>query len=302
MGPGAHWVGKTLDGQVRIDELIGEGGMSAVFRAHHLELDRTVVVKVLRNGSQNPKRIVRFRREAMLLGDLTHPNIVRVFGSGETDDGDPYLVMEYLDGQTLKQRLAKWAPLPKAEALHIAGQIGQALQEAHAKDIVHRDLTPSNIVLTPGEGQLNAHVLDFGIATLTASSPSKVNLTEPGTRLGSMYYMSPEQIAGDPVDARTDLYTLGILLLEMVTGERHAVPDDGPKLIARYPDLDPSLSALLEKMLRRKQSARYQPADDLVEAISRAALGESSRRSPAVVVATAVAVVALVGLLLWVVL
>lgn len=210
-------------GSYEIRELIGRGGMGKVFRAKHPVLERDVAVKALLDTvPPDGPSFRRFEREAKLLASLSHPNVALVYDFVVTEH-QPYLVLELVEGETLADRLDR-GPLPIAEALDVGSQIVEALHEAHSKGIVHRDLKPTNVKLTP-EGRVK--VLDFGLAKLSATGardhspePSASYTTETGVVLGTPGYMSPEQTKGEAVDLRTDVWALGVLTYEMLTGER----------------------------------------------------------------------------------
>lgn len=204
---------RLLAGRYRMERLLGTGGMAAVWRAHDERLDRPVAVKELTgDGLGHPRAQERFEREARTVARLAHPNIVAVYDFG-TEDGDPYLVMELVDGRTVAELLAD-GPLPVADVLAIATQTCDGLAAAHAAGIVHRDVKPANLIVTPS-GVVK--IFDFGIARYLdeAAHPS---LTASSVAMGSATYMSPEQINSQAVDARTDLYALGCSLYEMLSG------------------------------------------------------------------------------------
>ena len=204
-------IGSTLSGRYRLLSKLGSGGMSTVYLAEDETLERSVAVKVLHAGiSDQPDQIERFRREARAVAQLSHPNVVAVIDAGE-DGGHPYIVFEYVEGETLKQRIDRLGRLPVDEAAAYAIEIGRGLAAAHARKLVHRDVKPQN-VLIDAEGR--AKVTDFGIALSLESD----GLTKTGRVLGTTDYVSPEQAMGQDVDARSDIYSLGILLYEMLTG------------------------------------------------------------------------------------
>jgi len=226
-------IGQTLS-HYKITAALGAGGMGEVYRATDTKLQRDVAIKVLPpEVAQDPERLGRFKREAHLLAALNHPNIAAIYGLEEADGG-PFLALELVEGEDLKERLTQGA-IPVDEALGIARQVAEALEEAHNKGIVHRDLKPANVKLTP-EGKVK--VLDFGLAKAwggdTASGTSSVDLsqsptlartgTQAGVILGTAAYMSPEQARGRPVDKRADIWAFGVVLLEMLTG-RNAFSD-----------------------------------------------------------------------------
>ena len=222
-------IGETVS-RYRIDAELGSGGMGVVYRAHDLELDRDVALKFLPAAlAADPAALARFEREARLASSLNHPHICIVHDI-EQHDGHPFIVMELCTGETVK-RLVQRGPIPLVQAVDLAIQTAGALDAAHRRGIVHRDVKPANLFVSP-TGQLK--VLDFGLAKLNEPQPAlgrrradslpppapEAELTRPGMALGTVAYMSPEQALGQPVDARSDLFSLGAVLYEMVTGER----------------------------------------------------------------------------------
>ena len=203
--------GRILDARYQLGSLLGAGGMATVYLATDRVLERQVAVKVLRPpDAQDPVFVERFRREARAAARLNHPNIVAVFDSGSHAD-QPYLVMEYVPGQSLAQLLARQGRLAPRRAVELAIQVSAALAAAHAQGLVHRDIKPANVLISP-DGQVK--VTDFGIVKASAAT----TLTGTGTVLGTPAYLSPEQAQGHPVDARSDLYGLGCVLYELVCG------------------------------------------------------------------------------------
>ena len=272
----------TRLGPYEIVGQIGAGGMGEVWKARDPKLGREVAIKVLPEGfAADSERLRRFQQEARTLAALSHPNVVQVFEVGE-HEGAPYLVMELLEGETLRERLRGKAFPPK-RAAELAREVAQGLAAAHAKGILHRDLKPENIFLTK-DGRVK--VLDFGLAkTHGSASGSKIEtrtvstaLSEPGHVVGTSGYMSPEQVRGEVVDARSDLFSLGVVVWEMVTGARpfqrensletmHAILKDDP------PELDPSLKAppalerILHTCLAKAPEGRFHSAHDLAFAL-----------------------------------
>src|SRR3954462_10810970 len=205
-------VGMQLNGRYRLDALIGSGGMSTVYRAFDSVLERRVAVKLMhREIAADTDQLERFRREAPAVAQLSHPHIVGVIDAGE-EDGRPYIVFEYVEGETLKDRIRRLGRLPVDEAIAYAIEIARALGAAHARGIVHRDVKPQN-VLVDDEG--SAKVTDFGIARSMDDS----GLTADGRVLGTTDYVSPEQALGHDVNGQSDIYSLGIVLYEMLTGD-----------------------------------------------------------------------------------
>ena len=247
-------IGQTLS-HYRVTAALGAGGMGEVYRATDTNLHRDVAIKVLPpEVVQDPERLSRFKREAHLLASLNHPNIAAIYGLEEAD-GKPFLALELVEGEDLKERLARGA-IPVDEALEIAKQVAEALEEAHGKGIVHRDLKPANVKLTP-DGKVK--VLDFGLAKAWAGDASGVNSgsaalsqsptlahtgTIAGVILGTAAYMSPEQARGKPVDKRADVWSFGVLLWEMLTGRSLFAGDTVTDVIAAVVTREPDLDAL----------------------------------------------------------
>src|SRR5215218_2772487 len=208
----SQMIGTVLSGRYRLEWKLGSGGMSTVYLARDGTLGRKVAAKVMhREISDQPDQLERFRREARAVAQLSHPNLVAVIDAGE-DGGHPYIVFEYVPGETLKKRISESGRLEPDEATAYAIEIGRGLAAAHAARLVHRDVKPQN-VLIDADGR--AKVTDFGIARELESD----GLTATGRVLGTTDYVSPEQAMGREVDARTDVYSLGVLLFEMVTGD-----------------------------------------------------------------------------------
>src|SRR5947208_4619040 len=259
-------VGMQLSGRYRLDAQIGAGGMSTVYRAFDGNLERRVAIKLLhREIAADSDQLERFRREARAVAQLSHPHIVGVIDAGE-DEGRPYIVFEYVEGQTLKDRIRRMGRLPIDEAVAYAVEIARALGCAHSNQIVHRDVKPQN-VLIDAEG--SAKVTDFGIAR----SLDQEGLTADGRVLGTTDYVSPEQALGHKVTGQSDLYSLGIVLYEMLTGEvpftgenqvavamkhvREALPD-----VQRLrPEVSSALASVLDRATAKDLDQRY--ADDL---------------------------------------
>jgi eukaryotic-like serine/threonine-protein kinase len=218
--PASPGPGTVICDRYRIEHAIGEGGMGTVFAARQLSMDRTVALKVLkRDFLSNSTHVRRFYTEARSVSALDHPNIVRTFDFGiDAHSSVPFIAMELLQGSTLSALLRSQGPLPERRSANILAQVAKALVEAHEKQIVHRDLKPHNIMVrTLPDGDEHVKVLDFGIAKILRRDSAR-GLTETGTTLGTPTYMSPEQVAGKPIDFRADLYSLGCILHQMLSG------------------------------------------------------------------------------------
>jgi serine/threonine protein kinase len=271
-------IGSEVDGRYRVLELIGEGGMGKVYLAEHVEIGKRVALKVLHPSySRMPDLVERFRREARAASRIGHPNIVDVTDSGTTADGSVYFVMEYLEGVELGSVIEREGALDVARALKITGQICRALAAAHREGIIHRDLKPENIFLITRDGTADVvKVLDFGIAKTTeAEAARERRLTSPGMAMGTPEYMSPEQAAGRAADARCDVYALGAIMYEMVTGippysgdnfmeilTKKATQDPLPPLIQRA-ELPGQVSDLVMAAMARNPDERPQTMEAL---------------------------------------
>ncbi|MDX2012650.1 MAG: protein kinase [Myxococcaceae bacterium] len=285
--------GTVVDGRFQVDAHIGEGGMGEVYRASHVYLKRTVALKVLhRRLVSNPDAWARFQREAELVSQLEGPNIVRVFDFGRFSDGQPFLAMEFVEGEGLDRRLER-GPLEVKEAVTLLQQVCEGLAEAHALGIVHRDLKPPNIMLgRRRDGKVVAKILDFGIARLAAAGQEK--LTATGAVVGTPSYLAPEQAQGGDIDARTDLYALGCVAYEVLTGRVPFQAESLARLILMHlqeqprpleafrPSLGewPALSAVVLKALEKDPKARFESVAAFAEALERAVTPEAPLAAP----------------------
>jgi serine/threonine-protein kinase len=275
-------LGTSLSGRYRLDQQIGTGGMSTVYRAFDTVLERQVAVKLMhRDMAGHPDQLERFRREARAVAQLNHPHIVQVIDAGE-DENMPYIVFEYVEGETLKDRIRRFGRLPIPEAIAYAIEIAWALGAAHDRGIVHRDVKPQN-VLVDEEG--SAKVTDFGIARTL----DQEGLTADGRVLGTTDYVSPEQALGHVVTGQSDLYSLGVVLYEMLTGDvpfhgdnqvavamKH-VREELPDLQYRRPEVSSALAAVLDRMTAKDLAARYATTHELMADLEEIFAIESSR-------------------------
>jgi serine/threonine-protein kinase len=285
--------GQTF-GKCRLLELIGRGGMGSVYLAEHLFLRRRVAIKVLsRDLSAQPEAVERFEREAIASAKLDHPNIVRIHDVDE-EDGRPYIVMEFVEGEDLEDVLQREAPLPVKRSVEIAREVALALDHAHRAGLVHRDVTPGNVLLAR-DGRIK--ITDFGLAM----PANKADVNEDGTVMGTPFYVSPEQAQGLPADGRSDLYSLGTVLFQMLTGER---PFEGkspvsivrkhldtrrPTPLKKRPHLPPALGAIVRRLIALKPEDRYPDAASLVKDLDLVLAGKAflrlSARPPAALAA-----------------
>jgi serine/threonine protein kinase len=270
-----QFVGRVLAERYHMLKRLGEGGMGKVYLAEHVKMNRQCAVKVMNSALLNDSDSAqRFAREASNAARIIHPNVAAVFDYGETD-GVVYLVMEYVEGEPLTRLLERETALPPARAVDIAHQVAEALVAAHELGIVHRDLKPDNIIIAAGRnGRDIAKVVDFGIAKAIEESPTE-SLTRTGLVIGTPEYMSPEQLLGDPVDARSDIYSLGCILYQMLTGRRTFDEPTREQMIKRrltekaphprelVPEIPKTLDLIVARMLNRTPHDRYATAAEV---------------------------------------
>jgi eukaryotic-like serine/threonine-protein kinase len=263
-------VGEVVAGRYELERLVGSGGMSSVYRAYDRVLDRRVAIKLLHERlSHDENYLTRFRREARAAAQLNHPNIVTVIDRGE-ERGRPYIVFEFIDGETLKHVVEQRAPLSIGDAVSISLQVAEALAFAHTRGVIHRDIKPQNVMLADGR----AKVTDFGIAR---SLDSDAGVTQTGTVLGTSDYMAPEQALGEHASERSDVYSLGAVLYELLTGDvlfsgesfvavalKHA-SEPPPSVLERRPDCPVRLAAAVDRCLAKDPRERFASMNELID-------------------------------------
>ncbi|MGN6254102.1 MAG: protein kinase domain-containing protein [Solirubrobacterales bacterium] len=278
----SQMIGTVLSGRYRLEAKLGSGGMSTVYLARDTTLDRSVAVKVMhREMSEQADQLQRFRQEARAVAKLSHPNVVAVIDAGE-DGGHPYIVFEYVEGETLKQRINRVGALDPQEALAYAIEIARGLTVAHARNMVHRDIKPQN-VLIDSEGR--AKLTDFGISRQLEQD----GMTATGRVLGTTDYVAPEQAMGHPVDQRSDVYSLGVVLYEMLIGQVpfHAdsqvgvamkhVNEEMPDVQQRRPELSAAAALVVERATAKEPAERYQEVGEMIADLSTALEVEAAR-------------------------
>jgi eukaryotic-like serine/threonine-protein kinase len=278
----SQMIGTVLSGRYKLEAKLGSGGMSTVYLARDTTLDRQVAVKVMhREMSEQADQLQRFRQEARAVAKLSHPNVVAVIDAGE-DGGHPYIVFEYVEGETLKQRINRVGALDPQEALAYAIEIARGLTVAHARNMVHRDIKPQN-VLIDSEGR--AKLTDFGISRQLEQD----GMTATGRVLGTTDYVAPEQAMGHPVDQRSDVYSLGVVLYEMLVGQvpfqadsqvgvamKH-VNEELPDVQQRRPELSAAAAMVVERATAKDPAQRYQKVGELIDDLATALEVEAAR-------------------------
>ncbi len=289
----SQMIGTVLSGRYRLEAKLGSGGMSTVYLARDTTLDRSVAVKVMhREMSEQEDQLQRFRQEARAVAKLSHPNVVAVIDAGE-DGGHPYIVFEYVEGETLKQRINRVGALDPQEALAYAIEIARGLTVAHNRNMVHRDIKPQN-VLIDSEGR--AKLTDFGISRQLEQD----GMTATGRVLGTTDYVAPEQAMGHPVDQRSDIYSLGVVLYEMLVGQVpfHAdsqvgvamkhVNEELPDVQQRRPELSAATAMVVERATAKDPAQRYQEVGELIDDLGTALEVEAARAGATTSEATSV--------------
>jgi serine/threonine protein kinase len=286
-------VGLIVGGAYQLVGRIGEGGMGAVYEAHHLRLQKRVAVKLMNRAMvRNPDALARFHREARIASRLGHPNLVNVLDFGSLEEGQPYLVMEHLEGEDLDRRIRRAGSVPLANTIQIARQVASALAVVHAKGIVHRDLKPANVFLVqmPGEPDF-VKVLDFGVSKIKAA---RTKLTDACTVVGTPEYMSPEQASGlgPDIDHRADQWALACIVWEMLSGRTPFAADNTdavfyqlanmapPPLAKHAPDVPSAIEAVLLRALSKRAPDRYASMREFARALEVAALGSCTNFTP----------------------
>lgn len=274
-------VGQRLFGDYVITRKLGEGGMGAVYLARQQAINQDIAIKVLHGRAAESAEIIeRFNREARVIAMLTHPNIIRVFIFGRTPDNLMYLAMEYVKGRELREELRK-GPMDELTAIKIIKQTCSALQEAHDLDIVHRDLKPDNILLTEFRGESHfVKILDFGIAKITNQEGAEKQLTQAGIVYGTPEYLSPEQAQAKQLDHRTDIYSLGVMLYEIMTGKvpyqsssavevltMHVFNEPVPPSQVAPGRLSPTMENIILKAMAKNPENRFSSALDMFRAL-----------------------------------
>jgi serine/threonine protein kinase len=282
----------VLDNRYDVGRPLGSGGMGEVFLARDRVLGRDVALKVLRTQYAGDSEFAeRFKREARSAASLSHPNIVQVYDRGETEDGSSYIAMEYVPGGTLKEKIVGDGPLGAREAAALGAQVAEALGAAHERGMVHRDIKPQNVLLTD---RGDAKVADFGIAR----AGSSVTISRTGSVMGTAGYMSPEQALGEPATPKSDLYSLGVVLFEALTGELPYTADNPIAVSMKHvnervhspreidPTIPEGMNALVTRLMAKAPEDRYASADELTDDLRKISRGREPTAAPAVAATT----------------
>ena len=282
-------ISETLAGKYLIEELIKSGGMGSVYRGRHILMDKRVAIKVLRPSlAMDDAVVARFSREAKAASRISHPHAVNVTDFGESENGVVFLVMEYLDGRTLKEIIKSEGAMSLARTVEIVRQVSGALDAAHEQGVIHRDLKSDNIMLSQTNGGEWAKVLDFGIAKIQQPDGAfDMDITAANLVIGTPQYMSPEQCShSGPIDARSDVYSLGIIVYEMLAGRvpfsgesptvimMKQVQDEPPSIFEFRPDLPAGIGSVVTRALAKQPADRFQSAGDLSRALNEVSLAE----------------------------
>ena len=276
----------VLDNRYDVGRTLGSGGMGEVFLARDRVLVRDVALKVLRTQYAGDSEFAeRFKREARSAASLSHPNIVQVYDRGETEEGSSYIAMEYVPGGTLKEKIVGEGPLGAREAAALGAQVAEALGAAHERGMVHRDIKPQNVLLTD---RGDAKVADFGIAR----AGSSVTISRTGSVMGTAGYMSPEQALGEPATPKSDLYSLGVVLFEALTGELPYTADNPIAVSMKHvnepvrppreidPTIPEGMNALVTRLMAKDPEDRYASAEELADDLWKISRGREPTAAP----------------------
>jgi len=292
LGASDPLLGRVLDDKYRIDAVVGRGGMGAVYRARHLALERDVAIKLVRGDFvRDASRLERFKREALAIARLKHPRIVAIYDYGVAPEVGAYIVMEHLEGRSLNAEVKERKRIPIEQAIRWMRQVCQAVAVAHAAGVIHRDLKPHNIFLEATQDGPFVKVLDFGLAKLQRTSDEGVgSLTKSGTLVGSPPYMSPEQCEDLPLDAQSDIYSLGCVFYEMIAGRPPFVGNSPIDTLVKHmnevpappsdyvPDVPPAVDAVLLKALAKHKKDRYESAGEFGQVLAGVEVGVDPER------------------------
>ncbi len=285
--------GFVIDGKYRVENALGTGGMGAVYRARRLLIGDDVAVKILHPHREDPAAAERFQREAQAAARLKHPNVIAVYDFGVSSDGLEYLVMELASGQSLRQLISRHGPLAPETAGIVLEQACDALDAAHRQGVLHRDIKPDNILVEVDDSHWRVKLLDFGIAKLRNPGHSSATLTQAGAVMGTPQYMSPEQCLGEELDGRSDIYSLAIVLYEMLAGVApfeasvptavvvKQVSEPPPPLCGRVASIDRNVEAVVERALAKRRDDRFQTAREFAAEFRAALASRSSVPGPA---------------------